>query len=170
MAEINNRRFSRNQLAGIFRELDAGGTRADVRAYIKRSQGRGVSNDTIRALRETHRQLRRSQGYLVGQRGRRNLIDPQTGRLRLLKDFPHTLPPSRRPQPPPGLRVKVSVEYTKRDANGRELGRAVGSFTVGPDEPSLDEQISAAEEGVEETLITGPGGGKGRSILGVRGL
>lgn len=169
MADINNRRFSDPQLRGVFRILDGGGTRNDVRAFVRRSQGRGVSNDTIRALRDTHRQLRRSQGYLVGERGKRDLIDPETGRLRRVRDLPRarTLPPSRRPLPPRQVRASVSVEYTKYDSAGRPVGTAIGSFTVGPDEPSLADQITDAS--MDSETVT-PGGPplSGRKVLGVR--
>ena len=170
MAQINNRDFSEAQLRGVFRVLDGGGTRADVRAFVTRSQGRGVSNDTIKALREAHRRLRRSQGYLVGQRGPRNLLDPQTGRLRRVKDLPRsrTLPPSRRPSPPRQVRASVTVEYTKHDSRGRPIGRAVGTFSVGPDDPSLREQLEGATPD-EETLIPGvPSGSRKPVILAVR--
>lgn len=168
-ADVNNRRFGDQELRAVFRILDGGGTRAEVRAFVQRSQGRGVSNATIAALRETHRQLRRSQGYLVGQRGQRNLIDPNTGRLRRVRDLPRarTLPPSRRPLPPPGVRASVSVEYTKYDSAGRPVGRAFGSFTVGPDEPSLSEQITDASMD-EETVTPGAPASGGLRVLGVR--
>ena len=112
MAEINNRQFDQSTLRAIFRSLDSRGTRADVRAIIRREQGRGVSNDTIKALRETHRQLRRSQGYNVKVGGTRNLRD-ENGQLRRISQLParQRVAQSRRPRPPnlPGISTVYEV-------------------------------------------------------------
>ena len=178
MAEVNRRRFSENQLAGVFRILDSGGTRDDVRAYVKRAQnGRGVSNDTIKALRESHRQLRRSQGYNVKVGGTRNLRDA-SGNLKRL----NTLPPrqriasSRRPRPPviPGVRMEVTVMYETRH-QGRLTGvYAVDVFEVGDDAPSLAAQIAEAAEttGGSDPPVGEkvPRSGGGPQILRVKGL
>ena len=77
MARVNGREFSTGELRDIFRTLDTGGDRPAVRQRVRSLQGRGVSNDTIRGLRELHRQVRRSQGYNVKVGGVRNLRDDE---------------------------------------------------------------------------------------------
>ena len=166
MAEINNRQFTQSTLRSIFRSLDSGGTRQDVRAIIRREQGRGVSNDTIRALRETHRQLRRSQGYNVKVGGTRNLRD-ESGQLRRVSQLParRRIAQSRRPRPPnlPGLRTVLEVN------RGGE--RAVVSITSGPDVPSLRTLGAEALEALGRDSPKGatePGGPPGVTVLAVR--
>ena len=159
-ATVNNRRFSQPQLAAIFRVLDTGGTRADVRATVRRLQdGRGVSNDTIKALRELHRRLRRSQGYNVKVGGTRNLIDPETGQLRSLRRLParRRIAVSRRPRPPviEGIRTRVTVEHIVRDSRGRPIGRQVNVFTINEDEPVQEQVARAAMDTVEGTFVPG---------------
>ena len=143
---INNREFSQGDLDIIFDELDKRGTRQDVRRIVRRQQGRGVSNDTIRAIRKVHKEVRRSMGYNVKDHGPRDLVDPTTNRLRRLRDLParRRISPSRRPAPPrvPGLTFQVQGTFLNADGDPR-----VGNFLVGPDDlslPSLEAQIAEA--------------------------
>lgn len=171
MAEVNNREFGREVLRAVFRTLDGGGTRDDVRRVVKLQQGRGVSNDTIRALRELHRRLRRSQGYNVKVGGKRDLIDPNTGQLRRLSKLParKKVAPSRKPAPPRIEGVRVTAEYVAVDNRGRPTGRKVGVFRVTEGGPSLAEQVSRASVEDTGTFVPGPVGAvRSTRILQVR--
>ena len=171
-AIVNGREFSEPLLRAVFRTLDSGGTRADVRRVVRQSQNRGVSNDTIRVLRELHRRLRRSQGYNVKVGGVRNLIDPETGQLRRLAALPprRKIAASRRPQPPRigDIRTRVTIEYIDRDSRGRPKGTRINVFTINEGE-SVQEQARRA------ALETGPGTSVGAvgvppSNMGIRVL
>jgi len=142
---INNREFGESTIRRVFRALDTGGTRADVRRVVREEQNRGVSNDTIRALRQAHKQVRRSMGYNVQDHGPRNLRDPETGKLRLLESLParRKLRPSRRPRPPEieGLRFQVQASFRDNDGADR-----VANFVVEEGGPSLRSQVTEAME------------------------
>lgn len=159
MAQINNRQFTQSTLRTIFRSLDSGGTRQDVRAIIRREQGRGVSNDTIRALRETHRQLRRSQGYNVKVGGTRNLRD-ENGELRRISQLParQRVAQSRRPRPPrlPG----INTVYEVNRGGERSVVSVSGEGEVAE---ALDELPSGSPKGA-----TPPRGPRGVTPLRVR--
>lgn len=164
MADINGRDFSQADLRAIFRTLDDGGTRTDVRATVRRQQGRGVSNDTIRALRESHRRLRRSQGYNVKVGGVRRLRD-DNGDLRRVNQLPprQRLSQSRRPRPPnlPGVNTVYEI-----NRGGEETLVSVSSDQAG----SLDQITAEALDSLTTGSPRGPstGGPRGVSPLRVR--
>jgi len=147
MADIGGRRYTQRQLERLFRTLDAGGTRDDVRRQVRRLQRRGISNDALRQLRLAHKAVRRSQGYNVKDGGVRRLVD-ETGELRPLRSLSpnQRLSLSRRPLPPSNLPAKVTVAFPVR-RDGRNTGRRrVAVFDVGPDAPSLEAQLAEAAE------------------------
>lgn len=148
MAEISGREFSQEELVVIFRTLDTGGTRADVRADVRRLQGRGVSNEVIRKLRDVHRTLRRSQGFNVKQGGTRNLRNPdgsfkRWSQLRSSERLPLRARPVRVPTV---VTTRRTVEYGLFDSRGRMVGTRIRVFTVGPDTLSLAEQVAEAKQ------------------------
>lgn len=149
MAKVAGRDFSEPELARLFRLLDTGGTRPQVREEIRQLQGRGASNEVLRKLRDVHRTTRRSQGYRVAQGGTRNLRDPETGRLRQLRDLParKVIPAFNRPAPPANLPADVTVVFDLRDAQGRRTGsQQIASFRVGPGQAPLTDQVRLASQ------------------------
>lgn len=167
---IGKREFDVGDLRAVFRTLDGGGTRDDVRRVVKlRQEGRGVSNDTIKGLRELHRRLRRSQGYNVKVGGTRNLIDPNTGQLRRLDRLParKKVAPSRRPSPPKieGARTRVTVERPVVDSRGRPIGSRVDVFRA--DDFQIGE-LGADTTDVEGTFYPGAPRSRRPVILQVR--
>lgn len=161
MAAINNREFTQGQLEMVFSILDTGGTRAQVRAYLRRSTGRGASNETIRKLRDVHRQFRRSQGFDVKQGGTRGWLTDSRGSLiapsreNLGKRF---LSPSARPAPPLQAAVEAVFRYRTYDAAGRFIGVRYAAFEGGPDMPPILEQVRRAmASGDEYGSPSGPG-------------
>ena len=128
MARIGSRRYTTRELGTVFRALDAGATRSDVRDIIRTLQGRGIGNDAIRDLRATYVQLRRSDGFDRRIRGGRRTLPP-----------PQSLPVGVRPSPPviPGVDIRTTQPFTTAQ------GVRVGVFTVNDLEASLAEQIAA---------------------------
>ena len=170
---INGRSFTHAQLQGIFRHLDADATRASIRRLVTEQQGRGISNETVAALRKAHRQLRRSQGYAIGPRAKANLREtPSAPRVRLVDfDSRRRIPAQRRPAPPriEGLSERVIARYEILD-NGRRTGvTEVREFTVGSDRPSLGDQVAEArDKGFGSLAMAGTIGGRGYEVIAVR--
>lgn len=166
-------RFTESELRDLFRTLDGGGTRTQMRARVQALQGRGVSNDLLRDVRHLHRQVRRSQGYNVAQGGTRRLRDAQTGDLKRLIDLParQKLTPLARPAPPKleGLRTTVTVRHQLRINGVLTDMQAVTKFELGPGAPSLAAQVAeASEDGYGSPTAPGEIGGRGYEILRVQ--
>lgn len=160
MAAINNREFTQGQLNLVFSVLDRGGKRDDVRRLVRQFSNKGVSNETIRQLRNVHRLLRRSQGYDVKQGGTRGWLTDRNGNLlpparQYLKG--RFLSPAARPAGPQQVSRDVTVEYTAYDG-GRPVGTKVAVFRVGPDTAPLSEQVAQASvrEGYGSSKETSP--------------
>jgi len=170
MAEVNGRRFTQGELQVVFRTLDTGGKRDDVREAVKRLQGKGVANETIRQLRDIHRTLRRSEGWDVKQGGTRGYLSDDQGRLKRPPPS-RRLSPSARPAGPQQVSRNVTATYNVRDSRGNIIGQRVGVFHVGPNTPSLATMVAeAAESGVLGSVFAGaaPQGRRGYSILEVK--
>ena len=157
-ATINGRELGNALLRDLMAALDAGATRQQLRAHVKRVQGRGISNETIAALRKTHVQLRRSQGYAITERSRTKLratprspLPPvETLRRTITGEGPLYISPSRRPLPPriEGVGQVEVVRFRKRDSGKSE----VRQFRTGEGRAPLKEQVQrAAEDDAYET-------------------
>ena len=170
---INGRSFTHAQLRAIFHHLDADATRASIRRLVSTQQGRGISNETVAALRKAHRQLRRSQGYAIGPRAKANLRETPSAPLVRLMDFDSRLilPATRRPEPPriEGLKERVVVRYEILD-NGRRTGvTELHEFTVDSDRSDLGDQVAKArDKGFGSLAMPGTIGGRGYEVIAVR--
>lgn len=145
MAEVNGREFSTGLLRSVFHLLDAGGTRASVRSLIRDAQGKGVSNETVAALRDVHLRLRRSQGYALTPRQRRNIRETPSSPAKRLKDLTRfeRLSKSRIPEPPriKGVTYRQAVEY-----NLPQGGKEIRVFDVGDGRPPVADQVAEAQD------------------------
>ena len=177
-ATINGRELGDDLLRDLFHRLDAGQTRAQIRAAVKSAQGRGISNETIAALRKTHVQLRRSQGYGITKYSRTKLRSSPDAPLtpvsrlktRITGEGPVRLSPSRRPKAPriEGVGQIEIVQFEKR-FDGRPAGVSeVRQFHTGLDRKPLEEQITEAEdEGFETRERASLGRGRRYHVLAV---
>ena len=155
-ATINGRQLGDALLRTLFHELDAGATRQRIRTIVREAQGRGVSNETVAALRKAHVQYRRSQGYAITARTRTKLratpdspLTPVSQLSTRIGAEVRRLSPSRRPNAPriEGVRQTEIVQFETR-IDGVPTGESeIRQFETGPGQPSLEEQLREAEEG-----------------------
>ena len=155
-ATINGRQLGDALLRDLFHRLDAGQTRQQIRAHVKSVQGKGISNETIAALRKTHVRYRRSQGYAITERSRTKLRAAPDAPLtpvsqlpsRIDAEGPRRLAPSRRPNAPRIEGVgQVEVVQFDKVRGGRRTGRSeIRQFRTGEEAPSLEQQVAEASE------------------------
>lgn len=163
-AKGRRREHDRRLVEQVFRELDAGKTRSQVQAELKRARGQGVGNDAFAALRQVHRDVRRSQGFDVRTRGkkvniRQDVNAPIRTRDQIAADA--RLAAQQRPLPPEnveGLPTRVTVAYDSPD------GPRIGSFRTGEDAASLEDQVRIAMQAAADDseapahIVIEPGG------------
>jgi len=163
--EINGRQFSDQLLAELFRHIDAGAARPQLRRLVTDAQGRGVSNATLAAVRAAHLRLRRTQGYALRPHQRvalRETPDSPLPKLRQLprgaaeigrSKLPPQLSPGRRPAPPSELNTRLAVEFSQVDNEGRVIAHRIEVFDVGPGHAPLGEQVRDAQRSDTGSLL-----------------